>query len=232
MKHAQFRSECGHYRRASFLTVLHWSPHQELLRMLLYYLLGEPVVQFVLLRPLSTRAPKDCREYTEPTNPHTSWYCFNSMRAAMMWVQGICCLSWMWQLHPFAQFLKSTLNFFPTVPSHCSTHGFHCHDHQHHNDKPSHWSEIECGFSISSYLLNAPRYANSRCNNSGYFHSYLPSQQFIAPYLHTIEVSIASTFKGIIGYLELLARENSLPENVASEVLIWIVPVFLITNVL
>lgn len=117
MKHAQFRSECGHYRRASFLTVLHWSPHQDLLRMLLHNLLGEPVVQFVLLRPLSARAPKDCREYTEPTNPHTSWYCFNSMRAAMMWVQGICCLSWMWQLHPFAQFLKSTLNVLPTVPS-------------------------------------------------------------------------------------------------------------------
>ena len=37
-----------------------------------------------------------------------------------------------------------------------------------------------------------------------------------------IEVSIASAFKGIIGYLELLAREN-----VASEVLIWIVSVFL-----
>ena len=44
----------------------------------------------------------------------------------------------------------------------------------------------------------------------------------IATSLHTIEVSIASTFKGIIGYLELLAREN-----VVSEVLIWIVPVFL-----
>lgn len=42
-----------------------------------------------------------------------------------------------------------------------------------------------------------------------------------------IEVSIASAFKGIIGYLELLAREN-----VASEVLIWIVSVFLQTNVL
>ena len=56
---------------------------------------------------------------------------------------------------------------------------------------------------------------------------FLPSQQFIVPCLHTIEVSIASTFKGIIGYLELLARENSLPESVASEVLIWIVPVFL-----
>lgn len=37
-----------------------------------------------------------------------------------------------------------------------------------------------------------------------------------------IEVSITSAFKGIIGYLELLAREN-----VASEVLIWIVSVFL-----
>lgn len=37
-----------------------------------------------------------------------------------------------------------------------------------------------------------------------------------------IEVSIASSFKGIIGYLELLAREN-----VASEVIIWIVSVFL-----
>ena len=42
-----------------------------------------------------------------------------------------------------------------------------------------------------------------------------------------IEVSIASAFKGIIGYLELLAREN-----VASEVLIWIVSVFLQTNML
>ena len=37
-----------------------------------------------------------------------------------------------------------------------------------------------------------------------------------------IEVSITSAFKDIIGYLELLAREN-----VASEVLIWIVSVFL-----
>ena len=48
----------------------------------------------------------------------------------------------------------------------------------------------------------------------------------IATSLH-IEVSIASTFKGIIGYLELLAREN-----VVFEVLIWIVSVFLQTNVL
>ena len=38
--------------------------------MLLHNLLGEPVVKLILLRPLSTRTPKDCREYTANKAPH------------------------------------------------------------------------------------------------------------------------------------------------------------------
>ena len=82
--------------------------------MLLHNLHGEPVVKLILLRPLSTRTPKDCREYTEPTKPHISWYCFNSMRAAMMWVQGICCLM---------DVAAASIRPIPQIHFECPSHG-------------------------------------------------------------------------------------------------------------